>query len=230
MPKMVAMTTWPGRIRIANQAIDSIHESSPKAHIVLTLAEEEFLNKTVPDIHADEIIWIPKNTGPFKKILHAMKKYPDETIISADDDFSYFRLVEKLWDKHTDFPDAVITNFPNVKTGGLKLPNGFCTLYPAHCLDGALDLLTDNIVKTCNDDVFYALILMARGYDFRYIMDHEVASSYVNDLHLDLLHKYHGDQDVKTIYSELVKTNKFSIENQVFLKNINCRHGQPAAI
>jgi hypothetical protein len=127
------------------------------------MSEEEFAGRVWPDTGVDEIIWCPIDIGPFKKVLYTMEKYPDCPVISVDDDIDYGCVVDALWDLHEKYPNDVITNFPNVKTGGLRLTNGYATLYPPHCLDGAFGLLTRQIVATKNDDAFYGLGLAGLG-------------------------------------------------------------------
>ena len=217
MGRLVSLTTSRYRINRVKQTVESIRRTAKDVHIVLTLSEEEFAGRVWPDTGVDEIIWCPIDIGPFKKVLYTMEKYPDHPVISVDDDIDYGCVVDALWDLHEKYPNDVITNFPNVKTGGLRLPNGYATLYPPHCLDGALGLLTKQIVSTCNDDAFYGLILMEKGYNFRYAMRHDIAIFTEANIGLHLLNKYHGNEDVKVIVSELYKSGKFNPTDQTFI-------------
>lgn len=216
MERLVSLTSFPARIGGVKSTIDSVKRDG-NVHVVLTLSDEEFPDHVIPDTGADEIIWVPKNIGPFKKVLYTMKKYPDEPVISVDDDVIYNNVVDLLWQKHLQSPDSVITNFPNMKPGNLALPNGYCTLYPAHSLAGALDMLTDNIVKTKNDDTFYGLILMNNQIGFRYLMRKDVAVFREGDIGLHLLLKYHGNEDVKKIVADLYRFDEFHPTDRHFL-------------
>lgn len=218
MEPLLSMTSWTCRINRVKSTVDSIRRFSKDAYIVLTLAENEFRGKVIPDCGVDEIIWCPCDIGPFKKVIYTMEKYPDYPVISVDDDIDYGPVVDALWTKHEEYPNDVITNFPNVKTGGLKLPNGYATLYPPHSLDGALSLLTDPIIKTKNDDAFYGLLLMEKNYNFHYTCRHDIAIFTEANIGLHLLNKYHGNDDIKVIVSELYKSGKFNPTDQTFIK------------
>jgi len=215
--QLLSMTTWTGRINRVKSTVESIRQYAKDAYIVLTLSEEEFAGKVIPETGVDEIIWCPTDIGPFKKVLYTMEKYPDYPVISVDDDIDYGPVVDALCAMHVKHPDDVITNFPNVKTGGLRLPNGYATLYPPHCLDGAFSMLTSAIVNTKNDDAFYGLVLMAKNYNFRYTMRHDIAIFTEANIGLHLLNKYHGNDDIKVIVSEMYKTGKFNPTNQTFI-------------
>ena len=219
MERIVSLTSWPKRIHGVKATIDSVRRFRDEAtgnvveckdvHVVLTLSEEEFPDHDIPETGADEIIWVPKNTGPFKKVLHTMAKYPDEPVISIDDDVIYNNVVDLLWNKHLMYPKCVITNFPNVKRGKVVLPNGYCTLYPPHSLDGALEMLTKKIIDTKTDDTFYGLVLLNNQVEFRYLMSKKVAIFREGNIGLHLLRKYHGNEDVKKIVGEMYWSEKF---------------------
>jgi hypothetical protein len=71
-------------------------------------------------------------------------------------------------------------------------------------------------VATKNDDAFYGLVLMAKNYRFRYAMRHDIAIFTEANIGLHLLNKYHGNDDVKIIVSELYKSGKFNPTDQTF--------------
>ena len=217
MERIVSMTSWRGSIHRVADTVDTIRAHAKNAHIVLTLAKDEFEDVGIPKLGVDEVIWCPRNIGPFKKVLYTMRRYPGCPVLSVDDDIRYGQVVDAMYGMHERYPEDVISNFPNVKTGGISLPNGYATLYPSNCLDGALELLTDRIVATRNDDAFYGLILMAKGYKFRYAMRHDIAIFDKNNDGLHLLMKYHGNDDIKVIVSELYKSGKFNPTDPTFI-------------
>lgn len=217
MERLVSMTSWRGSIHRVADTVATIRAHAENAHIVLTLAEDEFEGVGLPELGVDEVIWCPRNIGPFKKVLYTMRCYPGCPVLSVDDDISYGHVVDAMYGMHERYPDDVISNFPNVKTGGISLPNGYATLYPPNCLDGALELLTDRIVATKNDDAFYGLILMAKEYKFRYAMRHDIAIFDKDNDGLHLLMKYHGNEDIKVIVSELYKSGKFNPNDPTFI-------------
>ena len=212
------MTSWRGRIHRVAETVATIRAHAKNTHIVLTLAEDEFDGVELPHLGVDEVIWCPKDIGPFKKVLYTMQRYPGYPVLSVDDDVYYGNVVDAMYGMHDMYPTDVITNFPNVKTGGLVLPNGYATLYPTGCLYGALERLTDKIVQTGNDDAFYGLILLEKCYKFRYAMRHDIAIFEEADIGMHLLRKYHGNDDVKVIVSELYKSGKFNPADPTFTK------------
>lgn len=212
------MTSWRGGIYRVADTVDTIRAHAKNTHIVLTLAKDEFEDVGIPGMGVDEVIWCPRNIGPFKKVLYTMRRYPGCPVLSVDDDIRYGQVVDAMYGMHERYPDDVISNFPNVKTGGISLPNGYATLYPPNCLDGALELLTDRIVATRNDDAFYGLVLLEKCYKFRYAMRHDIAIFDKNNDGLHLLMKYHGNDDIKVIVSELYKSGKFKPTDLTFTK------------
>lgn len=217
MERLVSMTSWRGRIHGVVETVATIRAHAKNTHIVLTLAEDEFDGVELPPLGVDEVIWCPKDIGPFKKVLYTMRRYPRCPVLSVDDDICYGQVVDAMYDMHERYPEDVISNFPNVKTGGISLPNGYATLYPPNCLDGALELLTDRIVATKNDDAFYGLVLLEKCYKFRYAMRHDIAIFEEADIGMHLLRKYHGNEDVNVIVSELYKSGKFNPTDPTFI-------------
>lgn len=218
---IISLTSWKGRINIVHRIIENLGKMCPDFRIVLVLSEDEFPNRVIPytldNVH---ILWVQKNLKSFKKILYTMEKFPEYPIISADDDAIYsIDYATELHDMWQRFPDCIISNFPNVKTGGIKLPNGYCTLYPPHCLDGALLAITDNIVSTNNDDGFYGVWLALQNREFKYIMKKDLATfcDEANGMQTNHLYKA-GNSDIKVIIRELYRHGKINTTNELFLK------------
>lgn len=93
---VVSLTSFPARISYAWIAIESIFQQDLKpSKVVLVLSEEEFPTKELPRIIREqearglEILWTPRNTRSFKKLLPTREKYPDATIVTVDDDIIY---------------------------------------------------------------------------------------------------------------------------------------------
>ena len=94
---IVSLTSYPRRIGVVHSAIDSILRQSIKPDMVLLwLAEEEFpqKEKSLPR-HLRRytkfgltIKWC-HNIRSYKKIIPALLEYPDDIIVTADDDIIY---------------------------------------------------------------------------------------------------------------------------------------------
>lgn len=218
---IIAMTSWRKRISRLPETIANIHEVSPGNPVVLTLSRDEFPDG-VPETGADEVIWVGPDQGPFKKILYAMREHPGCPVVSADDDAVYLAdfaaALRETWRRSGgEVAKVVATNIPNVKTGGVRVPNGYCTYYPPGCLDGALEMLTPAIVATHNDDTFYGALLAARGYRFAYMHWNGIASMVDDGNGMGRNGMYRsGNADLRTIVSELRKSGKFRCDNADF--------------
>ena len=112
---IVSLTTYPKRIKSAGIAIASIMNQTYKANkIVLTLNESQFPNHKFPKIINEEIkagleiLWIKDDLKPHNKYFYAMKKYPNDIIITIDDDEVYQQdLIESLITSYKKHPKSV---------------------------------------------------------------------------------------------------------------------------
>lgn len=87
------MTTWPPRSRNAVEAMKRIvsqHHSAPVKYVLtLSLDEKDGIHDSVFKAMRDmgvEVIWDNGNVKSHKKLMPAIKKYPDSPIIVVDDD------------------------------------------------------------------------------------------------------------------------------------------------
>lgn len=169
IPKViVSFTTYPARVKCAAMVVDSITKQSYKPDkIILWLAEEQFANKfedlpnELQKLAKDNIVEIGwcDDIKPHKKYYYTMKNYPDDIIITIDDDVYYEpELLERLLSSYIKYPDMVScmrghtismkspTEFEPYtdwkrekkivgKPSALILPTGVGgVLYPPHCL------------------------------------------------------------------------------------------------
>ena len=219
---IIAMASWPGRIEQARKAIENIHRVAPGYPVVLTLSKEEFPHGA-PKTGADDVIMCDRNIGPFKKMLYAMEQFYAHSVVSVDDDAMYRtnfpELLYRKWlECGGEHRNLIVTNTPNVKTGGVKVPNGYCTFYPHNCLKGALEMLTPRIVATNNDDTYYGTILTARNFEFEYLHMGDRIATFVDDGQgLGETGKYRtGNKDLEVIVDELKKWKEFAPMNELF--------------
>lgn len=177
---IISLTSWKKRINTVSKTIYNLLTVCPGFHIVLVLSEDEFPQKEneLPENlnifvknNLIEILWVKQNYRSFKKILFTMKKYPDIPIISADDDClyncNYAESFYKLWEQHKD---CVITAYKNFVFNELFLPNGFAALYPPNVFkEYGLDLLSDTILNTNNDDMYLGYLLRKLHVNILYL-------------------------------------------------------------
>lgn len=218
MKAIISLTTWKKRIGTVCNTIRSLG-NHPDFPIVLVLSEDEFPNRKIPyELNNVEILWVTKNVRSFKKVLYTMEKYPGIPVISVDDDAIYMDgFADYIYAMHSRYPDCVISNFPNVKTGNIRLPNGYCTLYPPNVLTGALNVLTDQIVDTNNDDGFYGVWMAISDVSFRYLMNKNIATFIDDDVGLGRNQMYKsGNSDIRIIVNELKRMGVRSSVNKIF--------------
>lgn len=126
---IVSMTSFPARIDSVWIAIASLLNQTYKPKkIILWLAEEQFTEHKLPKSlrrlskRGLEIRYC-EDVRPHKKYYYAMKEFPNDYIITADDDILYpENHVEKLYRASMDKPNTVICTWSHViatdKAGG----------------------------------------------------------------------------------------------------------------
>jgi len=113
---IVSLTSFPQRINIVVKTIKTLLNQTLKPDmVVLWLAPEQFPNgeKDLPKELLDlkeyglTIDWY-KDIRSYKKIIPALKKYPDAIIITTDDDIYYAPdTVESLYKSYLKYPDEI---------------------------------------------------------------------------------------------------------------------------
>lgn len=159
---IVSLTTFPKRIDRIWIVIESILRQSIKPKkIILTISKLQFSSKSILpknlkrmiDNNDVEIIWTEDDLRSHKKYFYAMQKYPDDIIVTIDDDFIYEKeMLQYLYNYHIVYPKCIVTNLALEKKGDnyndwiniffeKKLPSysimqlgGSGVLYPPHSL------------------------------------------------------------------------------------------------
>lgn len=95
---VISITSFPARIATVNQTIESIiNQNYPYKCITLWLADSQFPNKEkdlpeslikLKDAKSLCIGWC-EDTKSYKKLIPSLKKYPNDAIITIDDDLIY---------------------------------------------------------------------------------------------------------------------------------------------
>lgn len=184
---IVSLTSFPDRIDGLDKTICSLlHQSYKPNLIILWLARTQFPNgdKDLPDRLLDlkkyglSIEWVDDDIRSYKKLIPALKEYPNDIIITADDDLYYPRyMVERLIDSYLANPATVhchlttkvikekeiirfIDRYGSIGDGDSsynnKILGGSGTLYPPHSLDEevANQEAFMNLAPT-NDDIWF---------------------------------------------------------------------------
>lgn len=117
---IVSFTSYPARIHAVPQVLESLYAQSMKPdRILLWLAEEQFPGREadLPKVLIDdaaagkfELRWCD-DLGSHKKYFYAMQEYPEDIIVTVDDDVYYHPdSLEKLMKGHERHPNAVVAN------------------------------------------------------------------------------------------------------------------------
>lgn len=106
--------------------------------IVLYLAKEQFVDGILPKEQKQfgeygfEIHWRDEDLCSHKKHFYAFQEYPDDIIITVDDDFLYNKkMIEELIYYHRIYPKYVITRRAHLITAAdtACVGGGYSTLF-----------------------------------------------------------------------------------------------------
>jgi hypothetical protein len=111
---IVSLTSHGKRIYDVFLVIESLLEQTIKPNkIILWLAEDEFTMDNIPVIlkkmqNRGLIIEFCEDIKSYKKLIPALKKYPNDIIITADDDVIYqYDLIENLLNSYKQNPELI---------------------------------------------------------------------------------------------------------------------------
>ena len=114
---IVSLTTFGKRIHSVYITLESLSSQTLKANkIIIWLAEDEFNKDNIPITLLNmqkrglEVKFC-KDYKSYKKIIPTLKEYPDEIIITVDDDMIYpYDFIEQMYHTHLKFPDCICCN------------------------------------------------------------------------------------------------------------------------
>lgn len=112
----MSFTSFPARIGIAHKVVRRmLRQTIRPDKIILYLAAPQFPDKRLPDRLARlqgggfEVRWLNSDFRGHKKLIPALRDFPNDIIVTVDDDISYRRgVVETLLREHRANPDCVI--------------------------------------------------------------------------------------------------------------------------
>lgn len=116
-PFIVSLTTYPPRINSAWWAIESILRQTLKPHrVVLWIAKDDLAKMKIPQSlevlqgRGLEIRISDTNYRVATKLIPSLKEFPDANVATIDDDRCYDSgLLEMLWQRHTEFPNCIVS-------------------------------------------------------------------------------------------------------------------------
>jgi len=208
---VVSLTSYPDRIYDIHYCLYSLLNQNFKPdRLILWLSKEEFpdLEKNLPSNvlnlkkHGLEIKWTEKNFRSYDKLINPLKEYPDDFIVTADDDLYYpndwlGRLYEnydgknivahrahlitfesgfprpyRRWEQLTENDDITFLNFPTTGGGVLYPPNVFYK-----------DVLKDDLflkLSPNSDDIWFWAMLVLNDKRVKVIKNGYKRLIYVN--------------------------------------------------
>ncbi len=115
LPVIISLTSIPSRINTLHLVIKSLfHQTYRPKKIVLWLNDDlkgriprrlRKLESSLFEIHYSAL------TCSHRKLIHSLKMYPNETIITCDDDLIYDKnWLGKLYQQHLKYPADIIAN------------------------------------------------------------------------------------------------------------------------
>jgi len=111
MKVILSLTSFPARIDAAGKVIEKMAAQTVRPDkIVLYLTASQFPDR-VPSFESAEVRICDKPIKSYTKLVPALKDFPDDIIITVDDDIDYpDNLIEKLLTAHKKYPRAICAN------------------------------------------------------------------------------------------------------------------------
>lgn len=156
---IVSLTTYSKRIGNIPVVLDTIFaQTVPPDLVVLNLAYDEVIPEYVIkyiESHSIEVNRVP-DTKVYKKLIPTLKKFPQDSIISIDDDFLYpSNMIEDFLHIHKLYPNNPISG-NDVVQYGMQCHCGCASLMKYCFLGNEIDYIDDEVMKHCpSDDLVY---------------------------------------------------------------------------
>ena len=167
---IVSLTSYGKRLNNLPVVLDTIYtQTLPPDLVVLNLAYEEILPKDVKnylEVHHVEINRVA-DTKVYKKIIPTLKKYPNDCIISIDDDWLYpSQMIEDFVDIHKQYPNNPISGNRSA-VDGLICHCGCASLVKKEYFGEYLDFFDNEIFVNCkSDDIYYTYCATRAGHPY----------------------------------------------------------------
>lgn len=190
---IISLTSFPARIKTVSMTCSTLlNQEVEKLYIVLWLSKEQFpkgLEELPPKLlklrdKGLDIRFVDDDLRSHKKYFYALKEFPDNDIVTADDDILYSpMLVSELMASHRKHPGCVVCNrgttlkrdiYKNWTPNKIYdeertdiMPTGIGgVLYPAHIFDETPIHDAEGIKQTClnGDDLWLNFMTRLKGH------------------------------------------------------------------
>lgn len=167
---IVSLTSYSKRIGNIPVVLETIFQQTVLPDfVVLNLAEGERIPEDVQhyiETHPIEILWGP-DTKVYKKLLPTLRKYPDDCVISIDDDFLYPKgMIEDFMTTHHKYPNCPISGNRDVYKG-FQCHCGCASLMKLSYLGKYVDCIDEGVMECCpSDDIVYSYFVNMNGHSY----------------------------------------------------------------
>lgn len=112
---IVSLTSYPKRFDTLYITIKNIMRQTVKADLIILYLGSDSINTCIPsklkklEKKGLKIIYKNENIGSYKKIYYALEDYPNDLIITIDDDLLYERkMIEYLYEAYKKNPNVIL--------------------------------------------------------------------------------------------------------------------------
>ena len=167
---IVSLTTYYKRIANIPEVLDTIFaQTMPPDFVVLNLAIDEVIPHEVQkyiDAHPIEVNRVP-DTKVYKKLIPTLKKYPNDCVISIDDDFLYpSGMIEDFITTHHKYPNCPISGNRDVYKG-FQCHCGCASLMKLSYLGKYVECIDKSVMECCpSDDIVYSFFVNMNGHSY----------------------------------------------------------------
>ena len=164
---IVSLTTYCKRIANIPVVLDTIFaQTMPPDIVVLNLAIDEVIPDDVKDYIETHSIEVNRvyDTKVYKKLIPTLKRYPNDCIISIDDDWLYpDGMIEDFMHIHSLYPEFPISGNKSA-VGNMQCHCGCASLTKASYFGKWLDLIDSDVIQHCSsDDIVYTFMANKAG-------------------------------------------------------------------
>lgn len=167
---IVTLTTWSKRIGNIPYVLDTIYSQTlPPDLVVLNLAFEEVVPENVQEYIDQHCIEINRvlDTKVYKKLIPTLRKYPNDCVISIDDDWLYPQMmIEDFMNIHKRYPNNPISGNREVVCG-IQCHCGCASLTKAEYFGDYLNIIDEDVMRNClSDDMVYSYFSSKAGFPY----------------------------------------------------------------
>ena len=233
---IVSLTSYGRRVDLVAITIESLMQQTLKANKIVLWLDEGLKDVEIPVSLQNQVkrgleIKYCKDIRSYKKLIPSLRLYPEDAILTVDDDVIYpYDLMERFVKEHRANPHLILCSklhrmrigkgnklasyrewekgAPNLDVSILNFPTGVGgILYPPHSLDD--EVLNEEVfMEFCssNDDIWFKAMSMKKGTFSKRIPSHSVNGiDYIEDPDVQDIGLFHRNVD-KNYNDEQIKS------------------------